>query len=63
MNKKEISELKKDKARIDWLADPNNEIGQVLLPTSIVEKNLDSFRAAVDEAMEMDKALKIDGKS
>lgn len=49
----ELSELQKDKARLDWLADVNNTIGNVLLPTDIVERNLGSLRDGIDEAMSM----------
>lgn len=35
-----------DAKRIDWLADPNQAIGNVTLPTAIVERNVDSLRAA-----------------
>lgn len=54
----EIDQLKiafheplKDKARLDWLADVNNTIGNVQLPRDIVERNLYSMRDAIDEAM------------
>lgn len=50
---RENAELKKDKARIDWLADANNTLGYVRLPRDIVERNLHSMRAARDETMEM----------
>lgn len=50
---RENAELKRDKARLDWLADVNNTIGNVSLPRDIVERNLHSLRAAIDEAMEM----------
>ena len=46
-------ELLKDRARLDWLADVDNKIGGVTLPRDIVERNLHSMRAAIDEAMEM----------
>lgn len=49
----EIQELEKDKARIDWLADPTNRVGSVLLPTVCVEANLHCLRAAIDMAMTM----------
>lgn len=49
----ELQELLKDKARLDWLADVNNTIGSVLLPTDIVERNLHSMRDAIDEAMKL----------
>ena len=48
---KELNDLRKDKARLDWLADVNNTIGSVLLPRKIVERNLGSMRDAIDEAM------------
>lgn len=47
-------ELQKDKARLDWLADVNNTIGNITLPRDIVERNLHSMRAAIDEAMVID---------
>ena len=42
---------KLDTARLDWLADPGNTIGNVQLPTECVERNLHSLRAAIDDAM------------
>ena len=50
----ELQELLKDKARLDWLADVNNTIGNIALPRDIVERNLHSLRAAIDEAMVVD---------
>lgn len=50
----ELVELQKDKARLDWLADVNNTIGNVALPRDIVERNLHSLRAAIDEAMSIE---------
>ena len=47
----ELAELLKDKARLDWLADVDNTVGNVLLPTDIVQRNLGSLRDAIDEAM------------
>lgn len=47
----ELQELLKDKARLDWLADVDNAIGNVQLPTYIVERNLGSLRDAIDAAM------------
>ena len=47
----EVERLKSDKGRIDWLADPCNNIGNVSLPVAIVERNLASLRDAIDEAM------------
>lgn len=40
-----------DTARLDWLADPENKIGSVMLPTECVEQHLDSMRDAIDAAM------------
>ena len=45
--------LLRDKARLDWLADVNNNIGNVLLPRDIVERNLGSLRDGIDECMTM----------
>lgn len=45
--------LLKDKARLDWLADVNNNIGNVQLPRDISERNLGSLRDAIDEAMKL----------
>lgn len=39
-----------DAGRLDWLADVNNEVGQVLLPRSCVEAHPESLRAAIDMA-------------
>ena len=47
----EISELRKDKACLDWLADKNNEIGNVILPAHCARNNLTSMRDAIDAAM------------
>lgn len=43
----------RDTARLDWLADRDNAIGQVLLPTECVIAHLD-MRAAIDAAMALD---------
>lgn len=51
----ELQELLKDKARLDWLADVNNDIGNVSLPREIVERNLHSLRDAIDEAMALEE--------
>lgn len=45
-----------DTARLNWLADPANKIGSVILPTECVEKNLDSMRDAIDAAMRIQAA-------
>lgn len=50
----ENNALTKDRARLDWLADVNNNIGNVLLPTDIVERNLGSLRDGIDEAMRIE---------
>lgn len=44
-----------DTDRIDWLADPNNTIGNVQLPRNVVIGNVASLRGAIDEAMEMSR--------
>lgn len=49
----ECDHLRKDAARLDWLADPENQIGEVLLPTEVVEQNPHSMRDAIDAAMDM----------
>jgi hypothetical protein len=50
-----LDELIKDKARLDWLADKNNYIGNVQLPHECVINNLGSMRGAIDDAMKMKK--------
>ena len=52
---KELNDLRKDKLRLDWLADVNNSIGNVLLPRDIVERNLGSLRDGIDEAMRIEQ--------
>lgn len=42
-----------DTARLDWLANPVNKIGSVILPTEWVEQHLDSMRDAIDAAMRL----------
>ena len=44
-----------DTDRMDWLADPNNTIGNVQLPRNVVIGNVASLRGAIDEAMEMSR--------
>lgn len=52
----ELELLRKDAARLDWLADVNNKIGQVLLPSAIVETALGGgLRGMIDMAMESEK--------
>lgn len=48
----EVQALKRDKERLDWLADPKNNIGNVQLPIVCVERNPHSLREAIDAAME-----------
>lgn len=48
----ELLRLRADSRRLDWLADPANKLGQVLLPRRCIEENPDSMRAAIDMAME-----------
>jgi hypothetical protein len=50
-----IAELRKDKARLDWLADPKTTIGNVVLPREYIMNNLDCMRSAIDAAMEATK--------
>ena len=45
-----------DTVRLDWLADPANKIGSVILPTECVERHLDSMRDAIDAAMRIQAA-------
>ena len=45
-----------DTVRLDWLADPANKIGSVMLPTECVEQHLDSLRDAIDAAMRIQAA-------
>lgn len=47
----ELSEAKKDKARLDWLADPKNTTGNVTLPRHHIMDHPDSMRAAIHAAM------------
>ena len=51
----QVQALKRDKERLDWLADVNNTICTVLLPRDIVYRNLHSLRDAIDDAMEQNK--------
>ena len=46
----ENERLRADSARIDWLADVNNNVGSVVLPRHIVEQNISSLRQAIDAA-------------
>jgi len=51
--KREIERLRADAARLDWLADKDNAIGNVELPAQCVTENMHSMRAAIDAAMTM----------
>ena len=46
----EVERLRKDSERLDWLGDPANVIGHVLLPSEIVARHLESLRDAIDAA-------------
>lgn len=48
-----MEKLAADKRRLDWLADKDNHIGNVQLPTDCVLKNVDDLRAAIDDAMKL----------
>jgi len=51
-----IDQLQKDKERLNWLADVNNTIANVILPTKIVQENLEGgLRGMIDAAMRLDK--------
>lgn len=47
----EHKKLLADRARLDWLADPENHIGNVHLPVGAVTENLHCLRSAIDAAM------------
>ena len=51
--KRALEEALKDAKRMDWLADPENTVGNVQLPTEAVTANLHSLRDAIDAAIEM----------
>lgn len=46
-------QFRADTARLDWLADPNNQIGNVQIPIDCVLAHPESMRAAIDMAMRM----------
>ncbi|MDP3744440.1 MAG: hypothetical protein Q8Q76_08895 [Methylotenera sp.] len=55
----ELKELRKDRARLDWLASTEQIIGNVMLPTECVEKNLDGgLRGMIDCAMSISSNVK-----
>ena len=51
----ELIDLRADAARLDWLADPDNQAGNVQLPTECVLAHPESMRAAIDMAMRMEE--------
>lgn len=51
LQSEQVRAWKKDAERLDWLADPNNSIGNVQLPAQCIRDHLDSMRAAIDVAM------------
>jgi len=51
---RELHRHKLDTARLDWLADRENAIGNVQLPTECVQAHPESLRAAIDAAMSME---------
>lgn len=51
LTSEEVDDLQADKARLDWLADPKNNNGNVQLPIGAIQENLHCMRAAIDAAM------------
>lgn len=52
-----LKDAEADKARLDWLSDKDNPIGNVHLPSVCVMNNLHSLRGAIDEAMRLDPEI------
>ena len=50
LTSEEVDAMERDKERLDWLADPENRIGNVQLPVGAVTENVHSLRAAIDAA-------------
>lgn len=48
-----------DSKRIDWIADPKQKIGQLLLPKKCVTQNPTNLRDAIDMAISIDMAKKL----
>lgn len=46
-----LAKAQRDTVLMDWLADMDNDIGQVLLPTASVRRNPGSMRDAIEDAM------------
>ena len=52
----QIANRNKDTKRMDWLADRDNKIGNVMLPQECIEAGLlDGLRGMIDEAMNIDQ--------
>lgn len=47
----DIQAARADSKRLDWLANPDNPLGNVTLPAGAVLENVESLRAAIDAAM------------
>ena len=45
-----VQALQEDKDRLDWLADKDNTIANVQLPSECVYQNIHSLRDAIDAA-------------
>lgn len=52
----------KDRERMDWLADPENGIGNVQLPAAVVHANVHSLRDAIDAAMDLPSNVRAQGR-
>lgn len=48
----QLEQAKQDTKRMDFLADKNQLVANVIMPKEIIERNLSSLRDAIDEAME-----------
>lgn len=59
---RENERLRADEARLDWLADPSNGLGNVQLPTPCVTANLHSLRDAIDMAMRQETNAELTGR-
>lgn len=57
---REIERLRRDKQRIDWLADTKTVTGNVQLPRDCVERNIHDMRAAIDDAMQLEFLGRVD---
>lgn len=52
---REIDELRKDKLRLDWISETKNDYAALQLPGECVRRNIHSMRAAIDDAIEMQR--------